>query len=176
MEYVRACALPSTFTVILIILILERCMKINAFTSYPVHTSSPGLPSNVLSLLLKYPRRTLSTCPEPFSSLSIVCSSALINTNTPLTLVAAGETVFYNSNILHCATYDSKAPRATLHACMGDCRGGSTRARNILQHGLEWMTSTTFCDTLDARGKAMLSRLLDLHKISGGNVGYSLDG
>ncbi|KAF4583944.1 hypothetical protein EYR40_002442 [Pleurotus pulmonarius] len=110
-------------------------------------------------------------------------SSSQVPPENPLDMPGAiqvtlhpGETVFYNSNILHCATYDSKAPRATLHACMGDCRGGSTRARNILQHGLEWMTGTAFCDSLDARGKAMLSRLLDLHKLSGGNVEYSLDG
>ncbi|ETW76383.1 hypothetical protein HETIRDRAFT_389387, partial [Heterobasidion irregulare TC 32-1] len=46
-----------------------------------------------------------------------------------------GETVFYNNNILHCATYNSQAKRATLHASMGDTRGGAARARNILQHG-----------------------------------------
>ncbi|KXN84189.1 hypothetical protein AN958_12893 [Leucoagaricus sp. SymC.cos] len=46
-----------------------------------------------------------------------------------------GETVFYNSNILHCAAYDSKAKRATLHAMVGDIHGGSMRARNTLQHG-----------------------------------------
>jgi hypothetical protein len=51
----------------------------------------------------------------------------------------AGETVFYNSNILHLGTYDPSQKRATLHACIGDTRGGSTRARNVLQHGLTWM-------------------------------------
>ncbi|KAI0085239.1 hypothetical protein BDY19DRAFT_896973 [Irpex rosettiformis] len=84
-----------------------------------------------------------------------------------------GETIFYNSNILHCATYDSTQPRATLHACMGSVKGGSTRARNILQHGLDWMVEDRFKETLDDRGKAMLERLIRM-KESAGEVGYSL--
>lgn len=85
----------------------------------------------------------------------------------------AGDTVFYNSNILHCATYDSSKKRATLHACMGSVKGGSTRARNILQHGLDWMTEDKFKDTLDERGKVMLERLVNM-KNGSGEVGYSL--
>ncbi|KAF9496944.1 hypothetical protein BDN71DRAFT_1488351 [Pleurotus eryngii] len=120
---------------------------------------------------------------QPRTSEQRFLSSSQVPPENPLDMPGAiqvilhpGDSVFYNSNILHCATYDSKTPRTTLHACMGDSRGGSTRARNILQHGLKWMTGTSFYDTLDARGKAMLSRLLDLHKSSGGHVGYSLDG
>ena len=56
--------------------------------------------------------------------------------------------MFYNSNILHCAMYDPDERRATLHACMGNSRGGTTRARNILQHGLEWMKEERFKTTL----------------------------
>ncbi|KXN91337.1 hypothetical protein AN958_01312 [Leucoagaricus sp. SymC.cos] len=80
-----------------------------------------------------------------------------------------GETVFYNSNILHCAAYDSKAKRATLHATVGDIRGGSTRARNVLQHGLDWMKSDEFRNSLpdDLRARTMLDNLLTMQKNSG---------
>ncbi|KIY44651.1 hypothetical protein FISHEDRAFT_50806 [Fistulina hepatica ATCC 64428] len=84
-----------------------------------------------------------------------------------------GETVFYNSNILHCAAYDSQQKRATLHACIGDRRGGTTRARNVLQHGLEWMKGTEFRETLDAKGQQMLDSLLKLQEKTGGEVVYS---
>ncbi|KAF7795925.1 hypothetical protein EIP86_007092 [Pleurotus ostreatoroseus] len=85
-----------------------------------------------------------------------------------------GETVFYNSNILHCGAYTSKAPRATLHACIGSVRGGSARARNVLQHGLSWMTEPEFHEGLNDRGKAMLDRLKKMRD-SAGEVGYSQD-
>ncbi|KAJ7354609.1 hypothetical protein DFH08DRAFT_855425 [Mycena albidolilacea] len=87
-----------------------------------------------------------------------------------------GESVFYNSNILHCAAYDAQAPRATLHATMGNTTGGSVRARNILQHGLSWMKEAQFRDGLDPRGKDMLGRLLELYNATGDDVGYSLTG
>lgn len=85
-----------------------------------------------------------------------------------------GETVFYNNNILHCATYDPHERRATLHACMGDIRGGATRARVILQHGLLWMKEEQFRNTLNDRGKAMLGRLIELQESVNGDLGYSL--
>lgn len=86
--------------------------------------------------------------------------------------------MFYNSNILHCATYDSKKKRATLHGCIGDVKGGSSRARNILQHNLEWMKEDTFRVGLpNERSKQMLERLLEMQK---GHVSstteYSLEG
>ncbi|PSR74503.1 hypothetical protein PHLCEN_2v9800 [Hermanssonia centrifuga] len=56
---------------------------------------------------------------------------------------------------------------------MGSVRGGSSRARNILQHGLNWMTEPCFRDGLNDRGKAMLDRLVAM-KESAGDVGYSL--
>ncbi|XP_006456586.1 hypothetical protein AGABI2DRAFT_195652, partial [Agaricus bisporus var. bisporus H97] len=86
-----------------------------------------------------------------------------------------GETIFYNSNILHCATYSSTSPRVTLHGCIGDIRGGSTRARNVLQHGLEWMKGDEFRASLPQglRARKMLDNLLDMQKNSG-PVGYSL--
>lgn len=88
----------------------------------------------------------------------------------------AGETVFYNSNILHCATYDAKQRRATLHATMGDTRGGSARARNVLQHGLQWMKEAQFRDTLDEPGQRMLDALIEMQNSVQGDVGYSLSG
>ncbi|KZT00115.1 uncharacterized protein LAESUDRAFT_804166 [Laetiporus sulphureus 93-53] len=88
---------------------------------------------------------------------------------------AAGETVFYNNNILHCATYDPEERRATLHASMGDTRGGATRARNVLQHGLMWMKEERFRETVDERGKKMLDRLIKLQESVNGDVGYSLE-
>lgn len=83
--------------------------------------------------------------------------------------------MFYNSNILHLGTYSAKAQRATLHATMGDARGGSIRARNILQHGLEWMKEDRFRETLTDKGKTMLDRLVMLQETVG-QVDYSLDG
>ena len=41
----------------------------------------------------------------------------------------AGETVFYNSNILHCATYNFRSKRATLHATMGNASSEAGRER-----------------------------------------------
>ncbi|KAG5338815.1 hypothetical protein C0989_006084 [Termitomyces sp. Mn162] len=73
-----------------------------------------------------------------------------------------GESVFYNSNILHCATYNCTEKRATLHATMGNVKGGSTRARNILQHGLDWMKEDAFHKRLNEKGKAMLNRLIEM--------------
>ncbi|KAF8530103.1 hypothetical protein BU17DRAFT_36078 [Hysterangium stoloniferum] len=88
-----------------------------------------------------------------------------------------GETVFYNSNILHCATYDHHSTRATLHACMGDSRGGSTRARNVLQHGLDWMKGERFQQTLpDGRARHLWEKLMEMEKGNGGKMEYSLEG
>ena len=86
-----------------------------------------------------------------------------------------GETVFYNNNILHCATYDDREERITLHACMGEVRGGPTRARNILQHGLEWMKGDTFRDTLDERGRRMLERIVKLQESVNRSLKHRLD-
>jgi len=88
-----------------------------------------------------------------------------------------GETVFYNNNILHCATYSPIRPRATLHACIGDTRCGSARARNILQHELEWMKEEAFRETLNLKGKHMVERLLRMQEgFHGKEIMYSLEG
>ena len=85
--------------------------------------------------------------------------------------------MFYNNNILHCAAYSPARKRATLHASMGDTRGGSARARNVLQHGLKWMQGEEFRKTLDDKGKEMLDRLIEMQKeYEDKPVVYSLDG
>jgi hypothetical protein len=58
---------------------------------------------------------------------------------------------------------------------MGSIRGGSSRARNILQHDLNWMdTDPRFKASLNTRGQHMLQNLLDMRKGVKGDVGYSL--
>ncbi|KAH8551490.1 hypothetical protein BGW37DRAFT_537989 [Umbelopsis sp. PMI_123] len=60
----------------------------------------------------------------------------------------AGQTVFYNNNILHRAIYYCANKRATLHASFGSTEGGHHRAANIFQHGLDWMNEERFYKTL----------------------------
>jgi len=58
---------------------------------------------------------------------------------------------------------------------MGDARGGASRARNVLQHGLEWMLEKRFRDGLDGRGQVMLDRLVAMRdSLPTVEVGYSL--
>jgi len=59
---------------------------------------------------------------------------------------------------------------------MGDIYGGSNRARNVLQHGLNWMKEDQFRASLDDRGKAMLSRLIEMQESVNGDSGFSLAG
>lgn len=51
----------------------------------------------------------------------------------------AGEMAFYDNNILHRGAYSSGIERMTLHGSMGHVAGGDHRARNVLQHGREWI-------------------------------------
>lgn len=48
---------------------------------------------------------------------------------------------------------------------MGNVKGGSSRARNILQHGLIWMKQEAFADTLPDGGpaEAMLKNLIRMY-------------
>lgn len=62
---------------------------------------------------------------------------------------------------------------------MGDAvRGGTVRARNILQHDLKWMQDEAFRETLpNATARGMLDRLKGLQSEQGGEeVAYSLAG
>jgi len=127
--------------------VVPRSHKVPRTSDQRLHSSTPDAP------------------PDPLTMPGAICVN-----------LQPGETVFYNNNILHCGAYNSKARRATLHATMGDTRGGGTRARNILQHKLSWMNEDRFKETLDADAKAMLDRLVKLKESVGGEVGYSLDG
>lgn len=60
---------------------------------------------------------------------------------------------------------------------MGDIKGGSSRARNILQHGLDWMKEEQFRASLGEKSKLMLDRLIVMHdNVDVGSIGYSLSG
>ena len=58
---------------------------------------------------------------------------------------------------------------------MGDVRGGNSRARNVLQHGLAWMRGEPFRRTLPSGlAEDMLKRLEDMQDQVEDDVGYSL--
>lgn len=66
---------------------------------------------------------------------------------------------------------------------MGDVRGGTTRARNVLQHGLDWIKGEEFRKSLEAvrdsnvrkRAFKMWTNLLEMQDgIDVGSLGYSL--
>lgn len=72
--------------------------------------------------------------------------------NTLRVKLKPGQTAFYSQRILHRASYLPSAKRATLHGCYGDAsqggRGAAERARNVLQHGVEWMRDPAFGEAL----------------------------
>ncbi|OBZ91380.1 hypothetical protein A0J61_00567 [Choanephora cucurbitarum] len=78
-----------------------------------------------------------------------------------------GQTVFYDNNILHRASYVCSQKRATLHASMGTIEGGHYRASCILQHGLGWMKTDAFKDTLPASLLQPLANLLKMAEEAG---------
>ncbi|KAF8750093.1 Phytanoyl-CoA dioxygenase (PhyH) [Rhizoctonia solani] len=100
----------------------------------------------------------------------------------------AGDTVFYQNNILHTAAYHPDVKRATLHANMGDIRGGNRRARMILQHQVDWVRGDAFASTLKPEGspnedkvatrlKGMRDRLLAMaDSVNFQQLGYSQQG
>lgn len=83
----------------------------------------------------------------------------------------AGDMVFYNNNILHRGIYKHDIERMTLHGSIGHADGGSLRARNVLQHGREWIEGVDFSQVDNfARASGMRDRLLQLgmkHKETG---------
>lgn len=72
--------------------------------------------------------------------------------NTLRVKLKPGQTAFYSQRILHRASYLPSAKRATLHGCFGDAsqggNGPAERARNVLQHGVEWMRDPAFGKSL----------------------------
>jgi hypothetical protein len=75
----------------------------------------------------------------------------------------AGQTVFYNNNIMHRAIYYCADKRVTLHASFGSTEGGHHRAANIFQHGLDWMNEDRFLKTLP---KSMVTPYNNLQAMS----------
>ncbi|MCJ1242243.1 hypothetical protein MMC14_010250 [Varicellaria rhodocarpa] len=88
----------------------------------------------------------------------------------------AGDTVFYDNNILHRGVYRADVLRMTLHGSMGHVRGGRARARNVLQHGVgEWVGDLRFeglGEEVGRRAEGMRRRLVELGRRAG-NVGFS---
>ncbi|KAI8085345.1 hypothetical protein BDF21DRAFT_414976 [Thamnidium elegans] len=78
-----------------------------------------------------------------------------------------GQTVFYDNNILHRAAYNKANKRATLHACMGTIAGGDHRAKSLFQHGLGWMSSPEFKDSLPASLTQSYKNTLDMAESAG---------
>ncbi|KJX97052.1 phytanoyl-CoA dioxygenase family protein [Zymoseptoria brevis] len=77
----------------------------------------------------------------------------------------AGDIVFYNNNILHRGVYRSDAERMTLHGSIGHVDGGPLRARNVLQHGRNWIGGVDFSQVENPdRARGMRERLLELGK------------
>ncbi|KDN37256.1 hypothetical protein K437DRAFT_276610 [Tilletiaria anomala UBC 951] len=112
--------------------------------------------------------------------LDVACSA-----DPPTTLrvkLKAGEAVFYSQRILHRASYLPTKQRATLHGCYG-CTGeehsaaASERARNVLQHGVEWMRDEAFGAGLPPRLQPMWRNLINMERQNAGkSLGYSLEG
>ncbi|ORY28122.1 hypothetical protein BCR39DRAFT_594234 [Naematelia encephala] len=89
----------------------------------------------------------------------------------------AGETVFYNNNILHVGTYNPATKRRTLHGSYGaPPPGDMTRARNVLQHDLSYVRDPSFRDGLPENLVPMVDKLNGYYAALGGKeVGYSQD-
>lgn len=86
-----------------------------------------------------------------------------------------GDIVFYNSNILHRASYLAKNLRLTLHGSYGHCDEGHFRAKGVLQHGVAtWLPRFEPENSNMAMLKDKLANLAE--KFKGANLGYALDG
>lgn len=71
-----------------------------------------------------------------------------------------GQTVFYNNNIMHVGKYNLAVKRRTLHGCYGSPpEGDSSRARNLLQHGLGYTKDPKFRETVPETLWPMLDKL-----------------
>ncbi|KAK4621870.1 hypothetical protein CLAFUW4_07130 [Fulvia fulva] len=86
-----------------------------------------------------------------------------------------GDIGFYNNNILHRGVCDSKNERMTLHGTMGLVGTDTSRARNILQHGIgKWAADCGFSDLPPGMAQladGMKQRLLAMGQ--GHDGGYS---
>ena len=90
--------------------------------------------------------------------------------------LAPGDLVFYDNNILHRGVYGAGTERLTLHGSVGHVKGGTARARNVLQHGVgEWVGECDFSGLpggIGARAEGMRQRLCEMGRASG-DVGFS---
>jgi hypothetical protein len=73
----------------------------------------------------------------------------------------AGQTCFYNQDLLHRGVYDHTKKRATLHACLGKADGGHLRAWNVSRVGIEWMKDERFVSALPPSMKPVHKNLWD---------------
>ncbi len=96
-----------------------------------------------------------SALPDTEQEQGFAADGSWIGIDPPNTLrvkLKPGQTAFYSQRILHRASYLPSAKRATLHGCYGDAsqggRGAAERARNVLQHGVEWMRDPAFGEAL----------------------------
>lgn len=89
--------------------------------------------------------------------------------------LSPGDIVFYNSNILHRATYSAANVRLTLHGSYGHVDHGKTRAQGVLQFGVaEWLPDfhPTEPNLIELR-----SKLVTLAKeFEGKDLGFALEG
>ncbi|GAO50192.1 hypothetical protein SAICODRAFT_85253 [Saitoella complicata NRRL Y-17804] len=84
-----------------------------------------------------------------------------------------GDTVFYDNNILHRGVYGTTPVRATLHGCIGTTGAGPERARNILQHDMNWVRDVQYTGRLE-RMRLNLIRMAE--SVGADDLGYSLSG
>ena len=78
----------------------------------------------------------------------------------------AGQTAFYNPNLLHRGLYNTEVERATLHCSMGaPCLGGATRAANVVhvlgRDKIAWLTDPVFVETLEGGVKTIHTNLIN---------------
>jgi hypothetical protein len=92
----------------------------------------------------------------------------------------AGDAVFYNNNILHRGAYASGVERMTLHGSIGHAGGSSSRARNVLQHGVGRWVGKMDLNSLEGiertRAEGMRDRLVNFGAKNLDNIKYSLVG
>ncbi|CBQ73565.1 conserved hypothetical protein [Sporisorium reilianum SRZ2] len=121
--------------------------------------------------------------PESEQQYDFALDGAWIGIDPPNTLrvqLKPGQMAFYSQRILHRASYLPTAKRATLHGCYGDAsqggNGPAERARNVLQHGVEWMRDPEFGRSLPATLKPMWTNLMRMDALyADKKLGYSLD-
>lgn len=93
------------------------------------------------------------------------------------TASTAGETDGSHGRVVRTPQYNLQVKRRTLHGCYGNPPPGDTsQATNILQHGLEYVSTAAFRASLPPALLPMLDRLLAMKASLGDqDVGFSQD-